>query len=115
MNEWNTLGLGHLLVGGEISMFNELEYNLKLPFKLSSTTILKTSFWNDITGDIVSCEKERNQYSHLVRFNNLSELKSNELRVFVNKVIFYQDHFKEKLVITNYENFTLPEISKKSA
>lgn len=115
LNEWDTLGIGELTVDGEISMFNEFDYKLKIPFKLKNSTVLGSSFWNDLTGDIIGCEKEKSQYEHLVRFNNLNEIDSNNLRIFINKIIFYQDNFKEKLHFKSYNLFTLPLKPKESA
>ena len=115
IDEWDTIGQGQMSFNGEIVMINEVDYQLQIPFKLPKTTILKTSFWNEITGDIIESQKEGICHSHIVRFNNLSELRANQLRVFINQMIYYQTHFKEELALSNFEDFNLPEPEPESA
>jgi len=111
-NQFDTLGSGLLETKGEIISINESQYHLKLPFELQISSNLKTAFWNEFTGEVVKVEKDKNEYLHVIKFNNLTEINENEIRVLVNKIIQYQNESREPLLL---ENMNSPLVIMKKA
>lgn len=111
-NQFDTLGYGLLEVNGEITSIDESKYQLKLPFELQISTNIKTTFWNDFSGEVVKIEKDKNEYIHVIKFNNLTEINENKIRVLVNKIIQYQNESREPLLL---ENMNSPLVIMKKA